>query len=137
MKLDANVSLGAVVRAMGVSQLKGAIVKAVRVTVTYRVEGQDGIAAFQRNGGDRLMVRNAEVDRDEAIDVLSEDGWHFDEDVEGPIDPRDLHDFIAACSAGDRCTALALVPRLFTGSNAMTAEQLLTTRASQLERRIA
>ena len=59
MKLDANVSLGAVARAMNVALPAKATVKSVRVTVTYRVEGQDGIISSTRKGGDRLLVRNA------------------------------------------------------------------------------
>jgi len=137
MKLSANVSLGAVVRAMGVRELDGAIIKAVKVTVSYRRGEQDGIASFNRNGGDRLLVQNAEIERQDAIDLLSEDGWQFDDETAEAIDPRDLQDFIDACAAGDRCTALALVGRLFTGPSALAAEQLLLASGAQRGRRTA
>lgn len=126
MKLDAITSLGAVARAMGIKQLEKALIKSVRVTVTYRADGQDGIATFTRNGGDLLSVRHAEFRREDAIDLLSEEGLLLDGEEPGDhIDPGDVHDFIDACCVGDRCTALALVGRIFTGTSAATAEQLL------------
>ncbi|MAM72575.1 MAG: hypothetical protein CMO29_02030 [Tistrella sp.] len=138
MKLDANVSLGAVARAMNVALPAKATVKSVRVTVTYRVEGQDGIISSTRKGGDRLLVRNAEFRKDDAIDALSEEGWLLDDEEPGDrIDPSDVHDFIDACSAGDRCTALALVGRIFTGASAAMAEQLLLNARSAKGRQAA
>lgn len=136
MKLDADVSVGAVCRAMGVAELDGALVKQLTVTVIYRRNDVDRMTTFRRRGGDRLIVSDAEVEPAAAIEAMPlgvldmiglghEDGYPSHDD-------GDLHDFIAACMAGDRQGALALIPRLFDGANASTAEHLLLS-----ERRFA
>lgn len=129
MKLDANISIGAVCRAMAVPEFAGAVIKAVRITVSYRNGDRDGLATVTRTGGDRLLIRHAEVDARDAVDAMTNEEFSsldFDEDGAFPAhDDRALRDFIAACMAGDRSGALALVPHLFDGRNADTAEQLI------------
>lgn len=129
MKLAANVSIGAVCRAMAVPAFTGAVIKDVRITVRYRSDDRDGLATFTRKGGDRLVVRHAEISAADAIDAMGEDDlakldleWGDDFPAH---DDRALRDFIAACMAGGCSGALALVPHLFDGRNADTAEQLL------------
>lgn len=123
LKLDANIAVGSIIRAMGEDSLDRALVRHVRVTVAYRLGEADAIASFTRKGGDRLIVPAVEIDRDDAIDALDLGLDGDEEDV--ALDDGDLHEFIAACLNGDRSAALALVPRLFEGANADTAERLL------------
>lgn len=136
MKVDANVSLGAICRAMGRPEFQGAIIKDVRVTVSYRSEGTIGVATFVRQGGDRLTVGQAEVLAADAVDAMNDDeraSLDFESgDALPDVNDADLHDFIACCLAGDRTSALALVPRLFNPGNADTAEQLLLVPARRI-----
>lgn len=129
MKLAANLSIGAVCRAMGGAELEGATVKQLTVTVLYRKDDLDRIFTFKRKGGDRLLVERAEVSADDALDALTPadlDKVGLGPEDEMPAhDDGDLHAFIAACMNGDRYGALALVPRLFAGPNADTAERVL------------
>lgn len=129
MKLSANISIGAVCRAMGAAELDGALVKQLTVTVIYRKDDLDRVSTFRRKGGDRLLVPNAEVRASDALELLTpedldEAGIGCDEFTPAH-DDGDLHEFIAACMNGDRHSALALVHRLFDGRNADTAERLL------------
>lgn len=129
MKVAANFSVGAVCRAMGGAELDGAIVKQLTVTVLYRRGDIDRIATFKRKGGDRLIVSRAQVDACEAVNAMTPADLYQiglgPEDGPPAHDNGDLHEFIVACLTGDRYGALALVPRLFDGSNADTAERLL------------
>lgn len=132
MKLDANISIGAVCRAMAVPEFAGAVIKDVRITVSYRKDDTDGLTTFVRKGGDRLLVRHTEISASEAIEQMTRAdfaGLDFEDVDDFPShDDRALRDFIAACMAGDRSGAIALVPHLFDGPNAETAEQLLLSQ---------
>lgn len=131
MKVHANVSVGAVCRALGADMLDGAQIVTLNIAIAYRRDGEAGITTFQRKGGDRLIVRHAEVEAAEALDAMSDHerenlpDWECSGCRMEELHDRDLRDFVAACFGGDRQTALALLPRLFSASRAETAEQML------------
>lgn len=129
MKVEANISLGAVARAMGSADLEGAKIRDVRVTVAFHRDGLTRLATFARKGGDRLIVQHAEVNAEEAFDAMSDEErsrLDLDDGDDLPaVDDGDLHDFMIACLAGDRAAALALAPRLFDHSNLATVDAAL------------
>jgi len=59
-----------------------------------------------------LRIPGAEIDDNDAANALPSHWFEPDEDL-ADGDPRDIRDFVAACLAGDRVTAEALIPRLF------------------------
>lgn len=61
----------------------------------------------------RLVTVEAEVDEDDAANALPLGFWQGGEVDQDFADPRDVHDFIAACGRRDRSVAEALVGRVF------------------------
>jgi hypothetical protein len=75
-----------------------------------------------------------EIDEEQTARKLAEAGW-FGGDEDGPddcADARDVRDFVAACTAGDRQLAQALAPRIFVSdANQAAIERGLFGRSAQ------
>lgn len=93
-----------------------------------QIESLGGFVKWQRSVPD--------VDRPVRFDDVTVDDYYvagelhpswFEADEElADGDPRDIRDFVAACLAGDRATAEALLPRLFgSAAGQAAAEQVL------------